>query len=193
MRCTAAFDVMLPAAASAFRQKAASSSGGKSSRTARLHALDEQVADHLVDTVLRSADLVVAVEGSRQLRVVVPSRGMREERVGFEDLLQRLGRVGGTIADLGETLQVTRDLILVPDAKDRLDVREVLVQRRPTDARLFRDLRHRDRAKPLLGDQGGGGRDDRVAHLPSVLLDRLGPEFGHERSIRDADGGYGMY
>ena len=45
------------------------------------------------------------------------------------------------------------DVPLVAGHEDRLDVREVLVQRRPTDARLRRHLRHGDRHRSVTGRQ----------------------------------------
>ena len=93
-------------------------------------------------------------------------------------------RLTGAVSDLGEVLEVTGDLTSVPGAEDRLDVREVLVERRATDTGLLGDLLHRHGSQPALGDERCGHVDDRVAHLPAVLLDRVVPEHRHRRRIR---------
>jgi hypothetical protein len=83
----------------------------------------------------------------------------------------------------GELRQVRVHLPLVPRGQDRLNVREVLVERGPPDPCLFGDLGHRDRRQPVLGDQRDCGVEDRVAHLASVRLDCLAPQLRHAASI----------
>src|SRR6266511_153839 len=76
-------------------------------------------------------------------------------------------------------LEVSADLTLVPCDQDRLDVREVLVQRRTSDTGLLGDLRHRHGSQPALGHQRGRGVEGCVANGASVRLDRLVPQFRH--------------
>jgi hypothetical protein len=76
-------------------------------------------------------------------------------------------------------------MALVPGDQDRLDVREVFVERRTPDARVLGDLGHRDRREPMLGDERRGRIQNGVAHLPAVGFDCFIPELRHEGSIRD--------
>ena len=78
-------------------------------------------------------------------------------------------------------LEVGHDLTFVPGGQDRFDVREVLVQRRASDAGFLGDLRHRHRADPALGNEAGSGLDDRLADGAAVLLDRRVPQLRHDQ------------
>lgn len=93
----------------------------------------------------------------------------------------------GLVPDLCQIGQVVGDLPVVPGEQDRLDIREVLVQRGPSDAGLLGDLRHRDRAHSALGGQSRGGVQNRVAHGAAVRLDRLVPHLRRQASLRGGD------
>lgn len=69
------------------------------------------------------------------------------------------------LARLREFLQVRLDLALMPCPKDGLNVGEVLVEGRPSDAGLLSYLRHRDGAESLLGYEPNGCVLDRLADL----------------------------
>jgi hypothetical protein len=88
---------------------------------------------------------------------------------------------------LAALCEVGGDLAFVPGDQDRLDVWEVLVQRRPADAGGLGDLRHRHRQQPVLADQRRGGVQDRLAHLVAVRLDGVVPQPRHPSSIRYDD------
>jgi hypothetical protein len=72
----------------------------------------------------------------RKLRVVLP-RLVRDERIRFEHRFEPFFRGSGLVADQGEPLEVARDLPAVPSTQDRLDVGEILVQRRTPNAVFF--------------------------------------------------------
>ena len=78
-----------------------------------------------------------------------------DECIRLEHSFQALVGVTWPVADLSESLEVSRDLTLMPGKKDRLDVREVLVERGAADAGLLGDLRHRDRPQAVLGHEPG--------------------------------------
>src|SRR5213594_3738179 len=82
---------------------------------------------------------------------------MEDERIRLEDRLESLAGVARSVADRGELSEVAGDTAFVPGQQDGLDVREVVVQRRPADAGLLGDLRHRDRQQPPFGHQRGRG------------------------------------
>lgn len=137
--------------------------------------LGQQVSDHVVDLMLRSGDLLVPMEERSEFGVVMPAGLVGDEGVRFEHGFQPLASVAGLLPDFGEILEVAGDLMFVPGAQDRFDVWEVLVQGRASDAGLLGDLRHSHRPQPVFGHQRRSGVQDRVAHLATVSLDRLGP------------------
>jgi len=87
------------------------------------------------------------------------------------------------VADRGQVVEVAGDVAGVPGGQDRLDVGEVLVQRRAADAGLGGDPGHRHRREPVLGDQRRGRVKRRVVHGAAVFLDRLGPELRHRARL----------
>ena len=91
------------------------------------------------------------------------------------------------LSDFGaEVVKVAGDLPFVPGHQDGFDVGEVLVQGRPADPGLPRDLRHGHGAQAVLGDQRGRGVEDGVADLAAVRVDRLAPQLRHGPRIRGA-------
>ena len=94
--------------------------------------------------------------------------------------LERVSRPGRRVY-LGR-----EDVPRVMGDQDRLDVREVLVEGRSTDAGPGGDLGHRHPAQPALGDHGHGGVEDRVTHGRAVGLDGGVPQFRHAPSIRNS-------
>ncbi len=131
--------------------------------------------------------LPVPVHACRQLPelgAVVPAGLVDDERVGFEHGGEPLAGSADPVADAGEVLQVGVDLALVPGDQDRLDVREVLVQRGAPDAGCLGDLRHRDCARPVLAHQRHRGVQNRFPHLAAVRRDRLAPQLRHDASIQ---------
>jgi hypothetical protein len=129
--------------------------------------------------------LGLAVQQGDEIAVVVLPRHVGEQGVGLQYGGQALRGFAAAVADLDQLRQMGSDLALVPRGQDRLDIREVLVQRGPPDPGLRGDPRHRDREQPVSGHQCRGGVEDRVAHLATVGLDRLVPQLRHHRTIRD--------
>jgi hypothetical protein len=129
-------------------------------------------------------DVVTPVDESGHLRRAVPAPVEGDQGVRGQHRLQPLPRVAGTVAQGSELLEVRGDVPLVPGDQHRFDVREVLVERRPTDAGPRGDLRHGDPERSTLGGQGPGGVQDRVLHGAAVLVDRLAPELRHRQRIR---------
>ena len=80
---------------------------------------------------------------------------------------------------LGQVCQVGGDLALVQGDEDRVQVREVLVQRCAADAALLGDLRHGHAGQAVLGDQGSGGIQGGLAYGVAVRCDGFGPDSRH--------------
>src|ERR1017187_9307455 len=102
----------------------ASSPGATSSRTSPVLAL-------------------APVQKYREFSAVGPLVG--HQRVSLKHGFEPPGDVTGLVPDACEMLQVAADLALVPGDQDGLNVGKVLIQRRPPDAGLRGDLRHRPR------------------------------------------------
>jgi hypothetical protein len=150
-------------------------------------SVGQQVSDHVAEVLLGSGDLPVPMQERPQFGVAVPVGLMRDERVGLQHRLESLASVAGVVSGFGQLLEVAGDLPFVPGQQDRFDVWEVLVQRRPSDAGLLGDRRHRHGGQPVLGHQRRCGVQGRVAHRRAVRLDRLVPQPGHHPSVRDDD------
>ena len=86
-----------------------------------------------------------------------------------------LERLAGAIPDPDELVELLLDVLLVPGEQDRLDVGEVLVQRRPADARPLGDVRHLHRCQAVLRHQLPGGPENRGSDVAPVLDDGLVP------------------
>jgi hypothetical protein len=108
-------------------------------------------------------------------------------RVGEQNGLELVARGAGGVRDVGELLEVSGDLALVPGDEDRLDVREVLVQGGAADPGLRGYPGHRHRGQPVLVNQRRRGVEGRVMHRAAVLLDRVGPQLRHQLSIHYVD------
>jgi hypothetical protein len=70
---------------------------------------------------------------------VLRSHVVHAHRVGEQDGSQPRVRGAGSVGDRLELIEVLADGAGVPRVEDRIDVGEVLVQRRAADARLFGD------------------------------------------------------
>jgi hypothetical protein len=140
--------------------------------------LGEQLAEELAEMLLGARGVLSAMQQGGDLAAVVL---VPDERVGLEHRCESLGGRSRLLGEAGELSQVTGDLPLVPRVQDRLDVSEVLVERRAADAGLLGDLRHRHRPQAVCRNEGGRDREDGVFHRASVLVDRLLPEPRHAR------------
>jgi len=138
----------------------------------------QEAFDQAVEMLLGSVDVLPSMQDRRELGAVVL---VGDERVRLEYGREPLERIAVLIPDRGELLEVAVDLTLVPGDQDRLDIREVLVERRASDPGLLRDLRHGHRERSALGHQCRGGVQRRIAHRPAVCLDRLIPQLRHRR------------
>ncbi len=106
------------------------------------------------------------------------------ERIGLKHSFEPLYGIAGLVPDCGKMCEVPRDLTFVPGGQDRLDIREVLVQRRTSDAGLLGYLRHRHRQQPMFGHERRSGVQGRFAHRAAMRLDRVVPKLRHHLSIR---------
>jgi hypothetical protein len=99
----------------------------------------DQAGDELAQVLVGGGDVLAAVQHGGEAGVVRAAVGDRR-RVGRQD--GRKPRHGSLplVAHDAELLEVLVDLAFVPRAQDRLDVGEVLVQRRPPDAGVLGDL-----------------------------------------------------
>ena len=152
-----------------------------------LRGLDQQVSNQVAELLLRPGDVLTSMQERCEFGVVVPVGLAREEGVGFQHSFEPLASAASLVLDFGEMFEVASDLTFVPGEQDRFDIREVLVERRTSDAGFFSDLRHRHRPQPVLSHQRCSGVQDRVAHRCAVRLDRLVPQSRHHPSIHDDD------
>jgi hypothetical protein len=84
-----------------------------------LCALRQQVSDEAVEVPLRSGDVLTAMQEGHEFGAVVL---VRNECKGFEYRFEPFKGFAGSIADLGEMLDVAGDLSFMPCDHDRLDV-----------------------------------------------------------------------
>lgn len=107
----------------------------------RFSAFGQKISDHVAKPMLRSKESLVSMHQCGECRVLVSAGLAGEKReslqYGFESVA---GIATGLISDSGKIFQVFGDLTLVPGEQDCFDVREVLVERGTSDARLFGDL-----------------------------------------------------
>jgi hypothetical protein len=145
-----------------------------------VHAVARQFARcHVVaDTPVLA---LAPVQKYREFSAMGPLVG--HQRVSLKHGFEPPGDVTGLVPDACEMLQVAADLALVPGDQDGLNVGKVLIQRRPPDAGLRGDLRHRHRRQPMLGHQPRRSIQGRVAHRTAVLLDRIGPQLRHQTIV----------
>jgi len=150
-----------------------------------LRGFADEVTHKGVQVLLCTGDVLAPVHQRREFGVLGVLLG--DVRIGVEDGFELFTRGACLVADEDQVFEVRGHVAFVPRGQDRLDVREVLVQRRPADAGLFRDLRHRHRRQSVLGHQRRGGLQSRLADRAAVLGDRLIPQLRHPRSVRDDD------
>ena len=112
-------------------------------------------------------------------------RFVSEACVGLQYRGQPFRGAPGVVACRDELLEVGRDLPFVPRGDERVDVGEVLVQRRPPDPSVLRDLRHRHPAQPVPCHQRRHGVDRGIAHRTAMPCHRVGPQPGHSTSVDD--------
>jgi hypothetical protein len=112
-------------------------------------------------------------DGSQLVAVML----VLNQGVSLEHGAERVAAVMGLVAELCEELEVACDLPLVPRGHDRLDIREVLVERRATDAGLLGDLGHRHGTEPAAIDEASSRIEDRVPDRATVRVDRLVPSW----------------
>ena len=147
---------------------------------ADLRGLDQQVPDEGAELAVRPGKVLTTMrQGGKFGDLVLVVHDGIELKHGFEPP----AGVTGLAPELRKLLKVSCDLPFVPGEQDRLDVWEVLVQRRPPDASLPGDPRHCHRQHPVLGREGRRGVEDGVTHLAAVSLDRLAPQLRHQLSV----------
>src|SRR4051812_48047203 len=98
-----------------------------------------------------------------------------DERISLQHRLES----PGAGPDLGELPQMIADLPLMPCRQDRLDVGEVLVERRPADPGVLSNLGHRDPGQPALGHQRGGHIERRRPPGVAMRRDAVVPQLRH--------------
>jgi hypothetical protein len=98
--------------------------------------LGQQVLDQVMDLPLRVREVRTSMQegGKFGAGVLVGEAVVGDERVGLQHGLEPLASVAWLVAEFGELGKVGGDLAFVPGNQDRLDVWEVLVQRRPACA-----------------------------------------------------------
>ena len=126
--------------------------------------------------MLRSSDVLASVQQRGELGAVLL---VGNERERLEHCFKALHSPIGLVSDFCELVEMAGDLTFVPREENRLDICEVLVERRTADAGFLGDLRHRHRSQPVLRGESGGCLQDRFAHLTPVRLDRVAPQLRH--------------
>ena len=115
--------------------------------------LGDQLPDEVVEPLPGLSDVLALVQERPELGDLAAPAGVQDVGVGVEDGLEPLTRTGGPVPDLRALFEVRIHVAVVPGDEDRLDVQEVLVERRASDAGLLGDSRHRHRMEPVLGHQ----------------------------------------
>ncbi len=98
----------------------------------------DDVAHRAVQWPLDLDDVLVPVAEGGDLAVIASLVG--DVRVLAQDRFALFRRPIGVLPGLGEPGPVRGDVVFVPGDQDRLDVREVRVQRRAPDPGFFRDV-----------------------------------------------------
>lgn len=75
-------------------------------------------------------------------------------------------------------------MTFMPGIQDRLNIRKILIQRRPSDTGVLGDLRHRHRSHSPVGNQACNRIQNRTPHGPSMLFDGFIPQLRHAQIIR---------
>ena len=135
-------------------------------------ALGQQVSDEVPELLVGLGDMGTSMQRRGQ---VAAGMLVEDQRVGPEHRRKPLAGTTSLVPDFGQLGEVLGDLAFVPGDQDRFHVREVLVQRRSSDAGLGGDLRHRHRRQAMFGHQGRGGVQGGVAHRTPVRLNGLVP------------------
>ena len=101
-----------------------------------------------------------------------------------KSLEYRLEPLSGTLSsvpDLGELVEVTRDLPFVPRAQDRFDVGKVFIERGAADPTILGNLRHGHRMKAVACHERRCGVKDRAMYLTAVRCNGFIPQSRHHR------------
>lgn len=100
--------------------------------------------------------------------------------------MESLAGIARPILDCGELREVPGNLASVPSGQDRLYVREVLVERRPSDARLLgpSTVTVEQVLNDWLATVGHGLAPITSHNYQSIIAGRLVPQIGHIR-VRD--------
>ena len=147
---------------------------------ARLGRVRDERRDELTEVLMRARDVSAAMKECAQVVVAVLER---DERVCAEHGREPCARITRPMSDRRELAEVGVHTLRVPRDEDRLDVGEVLVERRAPDPRFIGDLRHRDGGQPFASDERQRLFDDGGADREAVRFDGLVPELGH--SVND--------
>ncbi len=113
--------------------------------------LRQQSTNEVEEPALRVGDMRIAMQQRNKLGGVLPAP-VDTQRIDPKHRLEPGAGITGPAAQRRELLEMPGNVPVVPRDQDRLDVREVLVQRRPTDPGGLRDLGHRDPGQPVLGN-----------------------------------------
>src|SRR5918999_173029 len=83
-------------------------------KVAGLCTLGHELSDHGAKLLLRSNKLLVPMQKRRQLPVVVPMGLVGDERIGLQHCFESLDSALSLVSNLGEILEMARDLPFVP-------------------------------------------------------------------------------
>src|SRR6266702_4955620 len=101
------------------------------------------------------------------------------ERVCRENRIQALRGSARPVSEGPQILEVPGDVTVMPRDEDRFNVRKVVVESCPSDARFFGDLGHRHGPQPMLCHQRHGGVFDGFAYPVAMRRDGLPPQLWH--------------
>jgi hypothetical protein len=95
--------------------------------------LGQQAPDQVNELLSCSGDALSSMEEGTEFGALIPAV-MRDEGVGLEHGFKPFGCATRLGLECGEVREVPGDVTLVPGGQDRFHIREVLVQRRASDA-----------------------------------------------------------
>jgi len=137
-----------------------------------VRSLDNQIPNELDEMTMSLKHMLATVQKSRQFGTVSLVRYIC---ISLKHRVKpRLG-VAGVIANMLKMTEVPLYVTLVPGQKDGIEVRKILIERRPTDAGTLCNTRHRYRGNARFRDKRSRGVKGCIADSPAMLVDRIVP------------------
>jgi len=153
--------------------------GNVLSNEAGICSSGDHTRHQLKQPALQSANRWSAMKGDRQLIATMASALPADVCIGLQHSAHTFGRVAGPVPDCLKLSEVAQDLALVPGTQNLLNIRKVLIERRPADSRRLSDIGHGHPKQAAVEHQLAGSVQDRFAHFLAVRLQGLTPQLRH--------------